>query len=495
MKTLITSIFLLLVVNFTASTQNTPEFQPFEKSYYAESLPCATLMPDGSLLYVYTQDTPVRSHHIRVRTPQGETLTKYTFTDAENPSPLQPDTTYQFQKILIDTVSHRYIFIAKVTALEETNAMVLTFDSNVNFIHKSYLDFSKNHSDIRNVFLNADQNIAMLGYWFNTPSVWSDGTGTFVGTYTITGETEHYFEIENRLPVALIQMPNKEYHLVTGRGFEKLDEDLNTISTPISPGGMFGLSISYNSFEKDTFYFTAKSEISHVLQSHRIFWVSKVNQNGDISLVFEDDDINNDINYDIPFYGFDYVTPSHLYISAAVAGCFFYSDCQNEIKLYSVNSNGTLNWTRVLGGDASYEILQTIATPDLGCLLLVRRYDEDGGNWQEEDVYFVKFDKFGNVEPNWLATDVPTLGEGSGLQLLTVALSPNPATDIVQFSYPSFTDATALSFTLYDAVGRQVLHQAQIRTQADLSRLPQGIYYYQIHHQGKPIQAGKLARQ
>lgn len=121
---------------------------------------------------------------------------------------------------------------------------------------------------------------------------------------------------------------------------------------------------------------------------------------------------------------------------------------------------------------------------------LINADNEVVTNW---GTTFTPYDEF---KSELLACYTATSTAGTPeVSVANVALSPNPTAGFVQFSYPSFADAASLSFTLFDAAGRQVLHQAHIGTQADLSRLSQGIYYYQIHHNGQPLQSGKLARQ
>lgn len=482
-------IAFLILLSFMYATnfaQAQSPFQLFEQTPYSDWFGDAVIMPNGNLLYTYEQSTPINSYHICIRTPQGETITKYTFTDlGENPSPNELSTSFKFVKITADIAHQQYFVLAKVTTLAETDGLLITLDQDGNFVEEVRLEVPRYNSNISFLFVNKDNDITIAGFVPTNPGVES---GSFIGVYTKAGEIINYAEYPESYCGGLVQFDTGEYLLHTPWNIRSLNENLEELySIPLSISSHSPPALKpYDNIEQNQFYFIGGHKYGTSSPSHTIPSIYRVNHSGEYSLIYEDNNPDNHNLYMQTRKAFDYVDSTHLYI-ASLRTCN-YITCPKEIYLYSINSNGTLNWLKKIPS-VGFDINRVIATSDLGCLLFV---SSAGIN---KDIYLVKFDKFGNVEPNWLTANVLNIGEGSNLPLLTVALSPNPATDIVQFSYPAFADAAALSFTLYDAVGRQVLHQPQIGTQADISRLPQGIYYYQINQQGKPLQSGKLARQ
>jgi hypothetical protein len=89
----------------------------------------------------------------------------------------------------------------------------------------------------------------------------------------------------------------------------------------------------------------------------------------------------------------------------------------------------------------------------------------------------------------WVVTTglPPAPSEGGG-----VVLWPNPTTGVVRWEG---TENEEITLRVYDALGRLAMEQNTTEGQADLGRLPPGLYFWQIVIEGKSLYAGKIEKE
>jgi len=165
-----------------------------------------------------------------------------------------------------------------------------------------------------------------------------------------------------------------------------------------------------------------------------------------------------------------------------------YTSCNDEyITLNCIDDEGTLNWSKVIGGDANYYVTNVIATIDTGVIVFVDRFDYLNNNIIEFDIYAIKFDKNGN-EVNIITVDSGTTIE----EFAGIITYPNPANNILYFDYD--TKYRDLEIAVFDIAGKKYLRQKLSRNMIDISNLPKGNYRYLLKSENTIIKNGSFVK-
>lgn len=174
---------------------------------------------------------------------------------------------------------------------------------------------------------------------------------------------------------------------------------------------------------------------------------------------------------------------NHIYFATHRDG--FFAQEPTYVSLHSVRLDGTVNWSYLFGGDASYTPIDVITMPDGGCLLLAWKL-----YWQPpiahtlSDIDYVLFDVDGNVKEVG-----PSFTKGS-FKLQPALVYPNPAKDVIYIEHGN--QSADLNIVLYDAMGRVLFSGSAEGGKIDISLLSSGIYFYSLSEGINPIQSGKL---
>lgn len=148
-----------------------------------------------------------------------------------------------------------------------------------------------------------------------------------------------------------------------------------------------------------------------------------------------------------------------------------------QIEVNRMDTNGNLQWQRIIGGDANYFTNKILATPDSGCLIFVSRYDSSINHF-ENDTYYIKLDKDGNQQYSYLPTSVPYTPEF----LPSIILYPNPSSTTIAVS--NLNPQQYYTYTILDSEGA-TLSKGIYRQPIEVTRLSSGIYYLSIEHKNQ----------
>mgnify|MGYP001767257118 CR=1 FL=1 len=164
---------------------------------------------------------------------------------------------------------------------------------------------------------------------------------------------------------------------------------------------------------------------------------------------------------------------------------------QNEpswILLNNLDTNLNLNWQQFYGGDAAYYLWGLEATNDGGCLLMATRYDAELQD-QELDIYILKVDSNGLLTSN---------GQDFNIPVQELSISPNPAHDRVNISYPDIFGNDKKELILYNALGVAVLKENASYDHStetiNISSLPGGLYFVVLKVEGRKVATGKVVK-
>lgn len=176
------------------------------------------------------------------------------------------------------------------------------------------------------------------------------------------------------------------------------------------------------------------------------------------------------------------IDTSSIYTGYNLQSCFALNttvDC--SFRLYSLRSDGTLNWTHDIGGNAAHSLEYVIATPDTGVLALYYYYDENFPD-NKSDIYWMKFNKDGSQDLDYLTGFNEVLAgiEPSIIETSNVNVFPNPSSGQVVFNFPNQTSEGEIQ--LYNTIGQLMqtvkVRPNQMKQQLDLKRFPKGLYYW-----------------
>lgn len=197
-----------------------------------------------------------------------------------------------------------------------------------------------------------------------------------------------------------------------------------------------------------------------------------------------------------PHYAFnsiDLIDTNFIYTGSNFGFCpvlpIDYS-CISSFKIYCITSIGELKWSKTIGGNANNWLHHIYATPDSGCLVLYYRHAEidsaSNGN-----MYWLKYDKFGNEESDYLSEFYLEVEENEA-KLENVILFPNPTNGSINFS--GLPENQFSHLKIYNALGQLVYNKTIIDNKIKISNLTNGTYFYQIYNDIEILKNGKLIK-
>jgi len=196
---------------------------------------------------------------------------------------------------------------------------------------------------------------------------------------------------------------------------------------------------------------------------------------------------------------FDLYSESHIYFGSTDQMCGFLQQsvydpdspdpCDSEyVTLNCVDSLGNVNWTKYLGGDGNYFAYDIVATPDSGCIYLVSHHNSELNQFNESDMYYIKFDKDGNVEEPVGISD----NEQLNIPIYDIMVYPNPTSSYLYFQ--TSNHYSVLDIIIYDLNGRRILQESIYDKSLNIENLLPGSFSYQIFESENLIQSGKFQK-
>lgn len=196
------------------------------------------------------------------------------------------------------------------------------------------------------------------------------------------------------------------------------------------------------------------------------------------------------------FYTIDAIDSNYVYFGFMGEDCPYFAlqqvDCKNDVLIYCTDINGNLNWSRKLGGDAKYHIYKILATQDRGCLVVVGRYHPLDSINNNEDLYYVKLDRNGNIQENYFSQY--TAVSFNRLNASSFSLFPNPTNNLLVLEFDNLSINQSLMLSISDLQGKQVLIK-QFHTnmpKVDVSALQKGYYIVQLFDNNEQIASRKI---
>lgn len=199
------------------------------------------------------------------------------------------------------------------------------------------------------------------------------------------------------------------------------------------------------------------------------------------------------------FFGIDMFYDDYIYFTNVIGWCYLIppldqdpsacSSSYNTIKC--LNEKGDLRWSHTVGGDASYRPSGVVATKDSGCVVFVYRYEPLVNTQHECDLYYLKFDKEGNVQvPDSLPL---SLTDPSNHIQQNIVLYPNPVKDVLYLNQNPTTNKN-LFIEIYNTKGQLILSKKVNSGAIEVQHLPGGIYAYTLRQNGKILKRDKLLK-
>lgn len=228
---------------------------------------------------------------------------------------------------------------------------------------------------------------------------------------------------------------------------------------------------------------TWQEPVRHILYKHKL--------NSDTAIVvFVDSTEVEDAQ--VSTNSIDLIDTNFIYSSSHFGGCTILSgyNCQATIKIYCNNSAGDLKWTKSIGGDGNNKLCNLYATPDSGLFVLFYRFVEED-SLRKGDMYWVKYDKFGNEEPDYLNEFYLSKPEVEK-PFSDINVFPNPTTSILNFEGIPSNQPSQIK--IYNTVGQLVYHSLISDSEIDISGLSHGTYFYQIQSSKGLLKTGKLIK-
>jgi len=193
------------------------------------------------------------------------------------------------------------------------------------------------------------------------------------------------------------------------------------------------------------------------------------------------------------FNSIDLVDTNFIYTGSNFGYCPSVPDeytCISSFKIYCITSLGELKWSKAIGGDANNWLHHIYATPDTGCLALFYRHAEIDSA-RNGDMFWIKYDKFGNEEPDYLNEfylGVQDIEE----KIEKIILFPNPTKESLNFTGLPENDFSRIK--IYNTLGQLVYDRTIIDAKINIAHLNNGTYFYQIQGDDEILKNGKLIK-
>ncbi|MFD1553890.1 hypothetical protein DNU06_17285 [Putridiphycobacter roseus] len=191
-------------------------------------------------------------------------------------------------------------------------------------------------------------------------------------------------------------------------------------------------------------------------------------------------------------FAIDLIDSNYVYSGSSFGGCSVTDgyNCLSSFKIYCLTSDGNLNWEKSFGGDGNNLLQHIYATPDTGCLALFYRYVEEDSA-RNGDMYWVKYDKYGNEDPDYLSEfflSTPIIPSNKE----NIHLFPNPTKGIINFK--GIQNGKTIELKIYNMMGQLVFNEKIESSNVDISHLNLGSYIYQLKSNETVLKKGKIIK-
>ncbi len=493
--------FFLFLSLFISIISNAQDFQPLENSPYQDVIFDLKELDNGHFIYIQTYYFPedeVGLAEVLVATDSIYSVVKLVDENFELLSEF-PIKTTNYEETLMgwDILPTDNGYIISGTAFSPFTSFrknfILQIDEDFNEIGMKIFAHAFNIFWMDSPIINYDDNLVFIGGYDGVPT-----SSAFLVEYSLDGDLLNLATFSTFYADDFVQLPDSSYRVYSRilSRIRDLPADWSGFSEEIllNPENAFINNNSSILLDDGRWILSGVSPHRDPVTFENTYFSQLVSIQPDTTF---------NIIYESPspdstsggrgFRAMDMIDTSCIYFSNFYRPCYALDNpmdsCHNIISIHNVHINGTENWTQYLGFDASYYPTKVLATQDEGVIILVYRYNEEENLEGEGDMYFIKFDKEGNVD-----FITSTGGEIPTITLQQILVYPNPARDVLQFVY-SDTQMNAPFIRLFDSVGRLVLEDQILDKKTDISRLVSGNYFYEIIDQQRPVQTGSVIKQ
>jgi hypothetical protein len=413
----------------------------------------------------------------------------------------------------IDTFKIDYPSI--VTYKKNINDTIILFSGIFqNNYTKTNIGFSQYYQNQINTKIIGDTTITEIGYrtifdpfdskFIICGSLYSPTSDTgFIRKYSIQGNLINEQETNIQVPRTMFKNSVFYYIIDISSNIHKFDYNLTSYTSSTLPFDNISFSPRFSEGHINL------NDSTTLLCGTKSYWQGTITQdddyktcgiykftNGIVTNIYEDSSLfHGSENVKNGYLSIDFIDTNIIYYGFTDGNCIYQAfetaDCVNDVLIYSIDLQGNLNWSKKLGGDAKYYIYKILATQDLGCLVFVGRYHPNIPNNNEEDVYYIKLDKNGNVEENYFSkiTGVKSIEVTN----INFVLFPNPSLGVYQVKTDIVNQNLILE--IYDGVGKIILTKAvKQNSLIDLQNYPNTLFFYTIKIDTEVVKTGKLIK-
>lgn len=451
------------------------------------------LEKDNNLYYTYKSFNDKTSEFINAYNGNISYILKYNIENGNIDTINLKSTSNNIKEFNFNILIKEDTLLAFYSSQEDSNFRNLSFlkiynntivdDVQLN-INNDSIDF--NYSTI----LNYKNNFIVLASQVYTTDSY------YIYELDLKGNLINQLHINQGFMTTINQLADSSYILTNQLyGYSKVDKNLDSInSIPLPFHKLIAKSI--NSTDSTTFIAGTHDILNVIEPDYQGEFLYEINTYTDKIDTLYMDTLYSGINNTSfsSFKGFDRKYIDYLYMSNNIDNCplfWNYQDCQSFITIYSFKENGDIRWSKLLGGDASYYSWQVVALKDTGVFLYANRYSPIDNPNQEEDVYYMKFDKDGNIDSDFFN---PITGiKEQIIPIVDILIYPNPNEGI--FNIVSTDIKKEYTIRVYTIQGQQIIEKIiHNKDTIDITKFSNGLYLYQIIYEDKIIKNGKIEK-
>lgn len=386
-----------------------------------------------------------------------------------------------FRFLLDDTINNNIIALGQYNINNNRHVVVYRFDYNLELLEKSI--FQLDYEAMVNALLNSDNNLVVLGMRDHITS-----NKSFLLECSPELGFINYQSLQNYnlyVPSTLFLMNNQYYvYDFTFRW--------HVFNTSFSLDTAFFAQKEFKPIYK-AFTFNNKTYTGalHFSLNEYIYSINTQNQQD----TFYSKDFSQYANSSYAgFYSLDGNTDGFLFFSNTLGAAQPDNNtyvAKNYISMHKIDTLGNTIWEYYIGGDsATYFSEHVLATKDGGCLLVFDRFNMEN-EFGNEDVYYIKFDKDGNVEDNFLEnisdyTPIKNLPKPQAFLIY-----PNPVENNINIISSDIKDK---NISIYNILGQHIQTE-KLSNSINVSDLTQGHYFYVISNKNQEkLQEGKFLK-
>lgn len=386
-----------------------------------------------------------------------------------------------FRFLINDSINQNIIALGGYFKNSSKYLIVYRFDYELNVLKKS--TFQLDYEAMVNALLNTDNNLVVLGMRDNVIS-----NKSFLFECSPELGLINYQSLQNYnlyVPSTLFLMNDKYYVYDFTFRWHVLNSDFSVDTVFFAAKEFKPIYKAYTLNNK-----TYMGALHFSLKEY-VYSINTLNQQ---DTFYSKDFSQYATSSNAGFYSLDGNKDGFLFFSNTIGGGNPNNNTsvsKNYISMHKIDTLGNTIWEYYIGGDsATYFSEHVLATKDGGCLLVFDRFNLEN-EFGNEDVYYIKFDKDGNVEENFLEnisdyTPIKNLPKPQAFLIY-----PNPADENLNIISSVIKDKY---ISIYSNLGQHI-QTKKLSNSINLSDLQQGNYFYSIiNEKQEKLQEGKFLK-